>query len=414
MEASRLMMVGWYVFVGWVRRATGLCFPCGIDVLRAVTHRTAGIPVAPLGRRVTPHIDVALVGGAVPTVRLIRPTIATIVLLLAGLLVALPGHARDVSRAAGNLLLTPSHGGDGSAWGLVDCKMCHPFKVIHKTATDIRGIVERKGYGSCSGCHGDNGTGSGRRCTICHNSVDLPASPRKQGGNGHDFTLKHRRVLKDRHCRACHKNSDMDGRFEPAVDLTKLVDDSGGRTATGSITRFCLRCHNRDHQQKGYKIKPRAERGLGDPLVAMADNYRFTDKHGFLAGGGDSLYVGLRQSKTGYASSRPVECTDCHAMHGTPNAKLIIGSSKVGVTDVPASFRNTPYPVRVNDGNYAQLCVLCHVMETVAQGGCDEGSTVTVIEEGCRDTGNGLKGVHDVTSDCEECHRHGEAVEAGL
>ncbi|NJC89233.1 MAG: hypothetical protein FIB02_12000 [Desulfuromonas sp.] len=389
-----LLVAGWPI-VGWAKAE------------RCPTNR--------VGRWVTPHAW-ADRGGRVPrNVRLTHPTMALLMVMIAmGLLAATPGHAREVSRAAGNLLLTPSHGGDGSAWGMADCKMCHPFKVIHQTATDIKGIVERKGYGSCSGCHGGNGTGAGRRCVVCHNSVDMPASPRRQGPNGHDFTLKHRRALKDRHCLACHRNSDMDGSFEPAVDLSKLVDDNGDRAPASTITRFCLRCHNRDHQQKGYKIKPRAERGLGDPLVAMADNYRFTDKHGFLAGTGDSLYVGLRQSKYRYVSTKPVECTDCHAMHGTTNPKLIIGSSNVGATDLPTSFRSTPYKVKVSGGNYSDLCVLCHVMESVAQGGCEAGSGVTVIEEGCLRTGNGLQGVHDASNDCEECHRHGEAVEAGL
>jgi hypothetical protein len=305
----------------------------------------------------------------------------------------------SVSTATGNLLLTPNHGGDGSAWGKPGCANCHFLPEIHKRAPAIRGIVRRKGSETCTACHGSNGTAAARRCTVCHNNGDLPLSPIQTGRKTHDFTVSGAHALGDRECLTCHVKSDMDGNLEPAVDLTPVRDAEGRPTPNGSITDFCLRCHNRDHRPRGVSIRTRPRFGVNDPLTAIEDNYQFIDRHGFVDGG-RGPYVGLRGNRYRYPDE--VACTDCHVMHGTQNRKLILDDPRKGATRMVPSLRTPAYSVRVRNGNYAELCVLCHDMENPA------------VEQGALDAGNGLTGVHDVSSDCTECHTHGEPVKGGL
>ncbi len=295
----------------------------------------------------------------------------------------------------GNLILGASHGGDGSAWGLADCNACHALAVIHPEAADIRPLVRERGYGTCTGCHGGNGTGQPRRCVICHNATDLPEAPLLAGRHPHGFTAGKAAPLRDEQCLICHLASDMDGRFEPERDLTPFPDAAGYNTRYRRIADFCLRCHNRDHQQPGFEL---AGDGFSDPLIAVEDAWRFVDKHGLSAGSGERTYAGLR---TGYRYRSVVECTDCHAMHGTENGKLIIDDSRKGVSRLEGAMREKPYRVVTTDGDYSRLCVLCHQMQIL-------------LDAGGEDTGNGLSGVHERGSDCRACHTHGEAVQAGL
>ncbi|VAX00922.1 hypothetical protein MNBD_GAMMA19-188 [hydrothermal vent metagenome] len=88
-------------------------------------------------------------------------------------------------------------------------------------------------------------------------------------------------------------------------------------------------------------------------------------------------------------------------MHGTDNTRLIIDNSLKGVTQLDQSIRETPHRVIIKNGDYSQLCVLCHQMKVI-------------LDDGDLETGNGLSGVHEVGSDCRTCHTHGEAVQAGL
>lgn len=270
---------------------------------------------------------------------------------------------------------------------------------IHKQAPAIRDIVRAKGYGTCTGCHGRNGTDQPRRCTVCHNKADLPDKPMLAGRHRHDFSVRRALPLADWQCTVCHAKSDMDGNFELNVDLTPLQDARGELSPYQSHTDFCLRCHNRDHQPPGVRIKARPRFGINDPLTAIEDNYTHIDRHG-LQFGRIGPYTGLRESAYRYGDA--VECTDCHVMHGTRNGKLILDDSRKGATGLPESFRMRPWFAQVSKGNYSQLCVLCHQMENPE------------TEQGTLDTGNGLSGVHDATSDCTQCHTHGEPIRGGL
>jgi hypothetical protein len=305
-----------------------------------------------------------------------------------------------VSTATGNLLLTPAHGDNGTAWGKANCQGCHVLRLIHAGAPLIRPIVRHLGYPTCGGCHGDNGTGQVRRCVMCHNGRDLPLHPLQTGAHSHDFRVGKDRTPGDGDCLLCHVKSDMDGRFELNVDLTVLRDAGGKPSPYRSQSDFCLRCHNQTHQPRGVGIVLRPEYGLNDPLVTIEDNYRYIDRHGENAGGGGT-YTGLRPD-SGYRYDQFVECTDCHVMHGTRNDKLLLDDSRKGVSRLSPSLRLRPVMARAKNGNYAQVCVLCHRMDDPS------------VEQGELDTGNGLSGVHDVESDCSECHVHGQGFGGGL
>ncbi len=271
--------------------------------------------------------------------------------------------------------------------------------MIHKKAPLIRPIVRARGYATCGGCHGDNGTGQPRPCIVCHNPKDLPLKPLQSGLHSHDFSITQDRTPGDGDCLLCHVKSDMDGRFELNVDLTPFRDATNTRSPYTSLSDFCLRCHNLNHQPPGVAINPRPEYGLNDPLVTIENDYHYIDRHGSVAGG-NGTYTGLRG--TGYAYGQFVECTDCHVMHGTQNDKLLLDDSRKGVSALSPALRLRPYQARASNGNYARLCVLCHAM------------TDPSVEQGSLDTGNGLSGVHDVTSDCRQCHTHGQLFGGGL
>ncbi|MBT3205874.1 MAG: hypothetical protein HOM14_07150 [Gammaproteobacteria bacterium] len=299
-----------------------------------------------------------------------------------------------VSSESGNLILTESHGGEGSAWGLAECDGCHVLNSIHQQADSIRSIVQSKGYDSCTGCHGSNGSSEPRKCLVCHNSTDLAEMPIAEGKHSHTFDSESTEALKDEQCVECHLASDMNGDFDPNRDLTRLKDSRQLYTSYTSSSDFCLRCHNRDHQQTGFEMDVDYE----NPLIAMADNYKYVDKHGEKAGTGERSYAGLRE---GYRYDSFVECTDCHVMHGTDNTGLIIDDSKKGLSKLDPEIRIKPYSIDNASGNNAELCVMCHQMDVL-------------LDEAELDVGNGLSGLHEIAGNCQLCHSHGEAVQAGM
>ncbi len=294
------------------------------------------------------------------------------------------------------LLLNTSHGGGGAAWGLARCDACHVTGLIHKNANNnIRQMVQAKGVDSCAGCHGTNGSDIKRQCLICHNANDLADAPIQTASHQHDFNASADNVLQDQQCLSCHYASDMDGVFENNRDLTRYADENGIETPYSSGSDFCLRCHNRDHQQTDFPI---VNKSFDDALIAIEDSYTRVDKHGVISSSGMGTYAGLR---SGYSYSSRVECTDCHALHGTDNIKLIIDRSDKGVSKLDSAIIKQPHSVAISGGDYSQLCVLCHAMETLQN-------------QGDIDTGNGLSGVHLTGTSCIECHSHGEAIQAGL
>ncbi len=317
-----------------------------------------------------------------------------LVFALALFLSACGTGSENVSVGDTDLLLDTQHGG-GSAWGLSECSACHALSVIHKKEDRIRDIVQDYGHATCTGCHGSNGTDEKRQCLICHNDTALPDAPIQTGRHQHDFVMNADNALQDKQCIDCHYAPDMDGVFEINRDLTRYPDKNGVASPYASGADFCLRCHNRDHQQAGFEITGKA---YNDTLIAIEDSYTLVDKHGEIKATGNGTYAGLRAA---YSYSSRVTCTDCHVMHGTDNSKLLIDRSDKGVSKLESSIRQLAYPARINGDDYSQLCVLCHAMDVLQN-------------QGDVDTGNGLAGVHLTGESCIECHSHGEAVQAGM
>lgn len=313
------------------------------------------------------------------------------------LFLALPIGAKTVSQN-GSLLLTPAHG-FGTAWGKANCQSCHALGRLHQSVPKTKVLVDKKKFSTCTACHGDNGaTKTEPQCLVCHNPQDMPQNPHRTGKIRHDFDASNDLPTTSRQCVVCHAASDMNGKFELERDLTMFNDKLNQPTPYKNQNEFCLRCHNRNHQQKNYPI---IHAGRHDQSIAAEEDYREIDKHGEPEGLGDGIYNGLRD---GYNYKTIVDCVDCHTMHGTTNKGLIIDDSRKGAFLLDSKIRNKPYSVKLleNDTNYSQLCVLCHNMKEISG-------------EGERDTGNGLSGVHfDNGSDCVTCHNHGERVQKGL
>ncbi len=300
-------------------------------------------------------------------------------------------------------LLDESHGINGGAWQLEQCDACHLIADIHQKPEQavIKDIVLDKGYQTCVGCHGDNGTQLSRPCLTCHNDKDLPKAPEVTGKLTHNFSPQANdsvnNGITDKQCLDCHIASDMNGKFDNNLDLTRFLDNQGRQSLYQDSSDFCLRCHNNDHQQQGFEI---IGKDYQDPLVAMSINYESIDFHGELAGVGERTYSGLRG---GYSYQSKVQCVDCHAMHGTHNEKLIVGSTAIGARKLTDSIfkQSSPIKITTSDGDSSQLCVVCHQMKLI-------------IEEGYQDTGNGLSGVHLTGQECRSCHQHGMATQTGL
>lgn len=328
-----------------------------------------------------------------------RHAILSVIVWAVCLLLLLPMQAvlaGTVSQASGNLLLGPDHG-HGEAWGRKKCSNCHAMQRIHKTVPKIKAIVKRKGFATCTGCHGNNGTNAKKLCLVCHNQVDLPLKPVRGGRHRHDFNSKKDLMTTSRQCIVCHRASDMDGVFELDQDLTLFNDALVGKRPYNNISEFCLRCHNRDHQQKKWRIKHAGKR---DQSLRAEENYQLIDKHGIPDGDGNGIYSGFRNGT--YAYSTIVQCTDCHTLHGTRNKSLIIQNSLQGVPLLEKGFREQKIKVKIVGEDYSDLCVLCHKMTTVIQGGDIP-------------TRNGLTGVHfNEGTNCITCHNHGEEVQKGL
>ncbi len=299
-------------------------------------------------------------------------------------------------------LLDESHGINGNAWQLEQCDACHLISDIHQQQSNIKNIVIDKGYQTCVGCHGDNGTQVARQCLVCHNSTDLPQNPIATGDLSHNFNPDNIvdesiNNLTDQNCLDCHIASDMNGQFDINTDLTRFIDGQKQQSDYQSSSEFCLRCHNSNNQQVGFEMHGK---DYQDPLIAMATNYAAIDFHGDVDGIGERVYSGLRE---GYNYKEKLACTDCHAMHGTHNEKLIIGSTSVGASKLNKDFFAPTIDIHITtqNGDSSQLCVVCHQMQTT-------------LDDGDIDTGNGLSGVHLTGQECRSCHQHGMATQTGL
>ncbi|MCP4296079.1 MAG: hypothetical protein GY786_10770 [Proteobacteria bacterium] len=292
------------------------------------------------------------------------------------------------SQSSGKIVLTQSHGDYPAAWGKENCSSCHPIHKIHDNALNLKKIVNEKGYDSCFGCHGDNGTGHSRPCLLCHNLSDLPEKPYLEAGNQHNFQTPNS-YMTDSDCVICHISSDMDGQWSLNTDLSQIPDARNDLSSYQGEKEFCFRCHNDSHQQAEFLI---TGYDSSHPKTGIEFFYSSTDSHGVVDGTGTKAYSGLR---AGYRYQSEVKCSDCHQIHATENNALILDHSKRGVGSLGGSFQSPGYNVATPDGNYAQLCVLCHVTSAGSLSG--------------QDSGNGLSGLHSISGDCTACHYHGKS-----
>ncbi len=192
----------------------------------------------------------------------------------------------------------------------------------------------------------------------------------------------------------------MNGSFDKQIDLTRLPDHNNELQPYRNESEFCLRCHNSDHQINGFEMSADSSQTLS----TMDINYEFFDKHGYVDGSGERTYSGLRKNsdpEQGYQYRTLVECSDCHEMHGSHNEKLLLPSSKVGLSKLDEQFRQANHSINITEDDFSQLCVMCHVMDIA-------------VEESKLDTGNGLAGVHEANSECLSCHKHGSSTQVGL
>ncbi len=345
-------------------------------------------------------------------INLLKPLVKCVYLLFICLLTACGGEESTnpvttqppltvVTASSTWKLLDSSHGTHGNAWQLEQCDACHLISDIHQSQAQIKGMVQGKGYQTCVGCHGNNGTQLQRTCLICHNTNDLPKTPASTGIQSHNFNPNQieqfsLNQLTDSNCLDCHIASDMNGKFDINIDLTRFKDAQNKQSVYQDSSDFCLRCHNSKHQQQGFEIE---NKDYQYPLIAMRTNYEAIDFHGEINGSGQRTYSGLR---AGYQYQEKLACTDCHAMHGSHNEKLIIGNSAIGASQIASSnFNGASINITTQDGDSSQLCVVCHQMKSI-------------IDDGDQDTGNGLSGVHLTGQECRSCHQHGMAVQTGL
>lgn len=305
-------------------------------------------------------------------------------------------YAKTVSQVSGNLQLDSSHG-NGEGWGKTKCSSCHALQRLHESVPKIKAMVDQKKFATCTGCHGTNGTRAERQCIVCHNENAMPLSPVRGGRHRHDFNASKDLQTTSQQCVVCHQASDMDGRFELDRDLTQFDDSLVGKQAYANSSEFCLRCHNVDHQQAKWPIRHAGQR---DQSRRAEDHYRNTDAHGIKDGDANGLYNGMRSGQ--YTYKTVVDCVDCHTLHGTKNPSLLIENSRQGVLLLDETFRKQNWSVDVVGDDVSDLCVLCHQMTNVIDGGDSP-------------TRSGLSGVHfNEGTNCLVCHNHGEEANKGL
>jgi predicted CXXCH cytochrome family protein len=269
---------------------------------------------------------------------------------------------------------------------------------IHKRRPkiwDSLGALGTDAYLSCMACHGTNGVsvadGGVQRCLICHGRTDI--FPAGAFGDATIFTkavvhdIKGTGSLTDDICIICHDRPDMNGVFDPAVDLTNF---SG---TASSINDFCLSCH--DANGASGILSPALTfdpdfTNLRDTFLGFGstevERLMTADIHGAKTGG--VPLFGVFRGTT-YKNGMVLSCVECHYPHSSGNPYLITESGASTKVDNSTVLKAT---VKVTNNRFNELCALCHTNPDGA------------------DAGNGL---HEVVhkgftlTDCTDCHFHG-------
>ncbi len=351
---------------------------------------------------------------------------ALLAALLAGSLSACGGGSSPATESytptgaivAPRLLSSDLHGG-GIGWARQDCLLCHPMtkvEVVHGRVPAIKNSLIRLAarldsgaQGACLACHDTNGLepATSRRCLICHGDNQVVAGAAKfSGEHQHTISDPGGAGLKDGECLTCHHRSDMDGTFDPDVDLTGFGADQD-YSGYGGLNDFCLACHDISGVNVGGReilppplrfpefpetaeftdLKRTFVGSEGDPLRLTADIHGFKDGRAAAAKSSGNGY------RSGYEDRMVLACTDCHQVHSSANPYLITESG-ASAAKLAAADPTRSAAINIGDGRrFNELCALCHYHESGP-----------VAANGLREIIHAAGGV---SGDCVSCHYHG-------
>jgi hypothetical protein len=211
---------------------------------------------------------------------------------------------------------------DGDASSTDDiCQVCHEVTNNYGTGLAFNNHsqfgADAQPGGKCTNCHLHSNGFRSLGCTECHDQVQ--GSRRQIVGPGGDFEMASKHLpgpVTDDNCRVCHDMS------KHTRGLVKLNDPDTGTPLAGTLTAFCLACHDGS---------PAA--GWTFPGTASGSGYN------------KSTFAGsTHDTQLGGAG-----CMHCHNGHGSSYASLL-----------KLQYVTTDYNQwSQGDGDYA-LCWKCH------------------------------------------------------
>jgi len=289
----------------------------------------------------------------------------------------------------------------GEAWKNDSCYQCHSqdeLTDIHsynsKLAESFTKISDTD-TGVCLYCHGDNGianlSGDDYQCNLCHKNSSIVSGSNMFAGL-HQHDLNGNNEMSGDDCVKCHGLSDMNGTFNPGLDLNQ---------STGSysdISGFCLTCHDANG---AFEILPPAlqfDNDTGNILntylgIGSTETERklTADVHGFGDGTGEKPPESFGTFRGDYDFNMQISCLSCHEVHTSDN-KFLIAENGSGADLADENVRSSE--IIVSGNNFGELCALCHTNE--------ESSGLSEF-------------VHKspYSSNCTECHYHGAGYDNG-
>lgn len=296
----------------------------------------------------------------------------------------------DNNFVAPQLVSPASHAG-GIGWNKSNCIQCHTadkIKAIHSFNPNLYESFKSIGFdhiGACLYCHNTNGlsvSDESYECILCHTDRFATKSPLDLNKkNIHDVNGD--KKFTDSDCLICHKSSDMNGKFNPAVDFNFQMNFT-------STTELCLNCHS----PSGYSgiVPPPLKyesviSTIYETFKGVGGNLDMADVHGYGIGVGQRFAV-FRGS---YTNGMIVDCISCHTPHASKNSYLIVEN---GQSAILTDFAAKQASVTVNDNNFSELCAVCHKSNK---------DNAPLLSNGLEEV------VHDspYSDNCTDCHFHG-------
>ena len=275
-------------------------------------------------------------------------------------------------------LLTHENHPDG--WRKSNCLACHQSfdhgeiykKEIERALTTVG---KENSIQICSACHGTNGFSSSEvrtRCLVCHEEREELHFYVQKTTSFHDFNGNGK--LDDTDCMVCHPFSNMNGIFEPALDLREK-----------DVETLCLNCHRE-----------------------VAVHFLTTDWHGRANSPSAVEFQQVNyKGQSVFSTNRSLSCVQCHNPHASGNPSLLIEKagevlvikdsgklitplegSFVGVVSFDGKSYELSDPEQLKDylnlkvNDIPSLCSLCHTKKINPQ--------------------------EHYGNDCINCHAHGK------